>query len=318
MLNERRRYIDHRFSPYCNSIQSLYNNMTGKVAPTRPVPEALDEQVVYFKEQIALEKAGKRKLFHSLVKIANELRDLREASEEQGRVLGDHSWHEGGMWRAPQVLPAALQNTKSIHQVDRLAHRSAISLSDLFFSLVIVTGFTRVGVAVSEQGYMTVTSCLYFAIFWTIWQKEVSFSTRFDKTDLSAQIQTLLTCFAVLFISLSVQAPITSPDASRIMLMAGAVAILQFLSHVRVAFGTCSGPLSDDGVGAQQQQMLVEHVRKYAFITMSMNLAEATVWIVGYFVVPYDWEYRWIVFLVGVLLALRVPRAFLAMDFHGM
>ena len=48
-----------------------------------------------------------------------------------------------------------------------------------------------------------------------------------------------------------------------------------------------------------------------------MTLLEAIVWIVGMAVVPVDSTYRWVVFLVGVVCALRVPRSFLENDFHG-
>lgn len=48
-----------------------------------------------------------------------------------------------------------------------------------------------------------------------------------------------------------------------------------------------------------------------------MNLLETGVWCIGIFVFEETWQFRWLIFLAGVLLALRVPRAFLANDFHG-
>ena len=105
-----------------------------KEIPSDPV-----EQVGYYKDQIAQEKAGKRKLFHSMVKLANELRKMRETSEqvEEERQFLERNWYEGGLWRAPSVLP-----TVSSANPLRTARLTAISLSDLFFNLVIVTAFT--------------------------------------------------------------------------------------------------------------------------------------------------------------------------------
>jgi hypothetical protein len=58
------------------------------------------------------------------------------------------------------------------------------------------------------------------------------------------------------------------------------------------------------------------HVQIYALFNCIMNLVESATWIVGIYVVPV--EYRYIVFVAGVLWGLRIPRAFLANDFHGM
>jgi len=59
------------------------------------------------------------------------------------------------------------------------------------------------------------------------------------------------------------------------------------------------------------------HVRQYAFYNIGMNLCEIAAWSVGTFYLPEDSQYRWAVFLVGILFSMRVPRAFLANDFHG-
>jgi len=187
------------------------------------------------REQVAQEKAGKRKLFHSLVKLANELRRTRNEAMPalERQQYAEKNWYEGGLWRAPQVLPAV--NDDTMKNRKRLV-REAISLSDLFFNLIVVTAFTRVGVVVSEQGNLDGKSLLYFAVFWTVWSKEAGYSTRFDTTDLSAQMETLITCFAVLFASLSVHAPLNSADGTRIMMMAAFVAMLHVVKlHVNSA-----------------------------------------------------------------------------------
>jgi hypothetical protein len=197
-----------------------------------------------------------------------------------------------------------------------------ISLSDLFFSLVVVTAFTRVGVGVSQKGALELSHLLYFAVFWTVWSKEASYSTRFDTTDLSASVTTLVTSLAVLFACLSSQAPINTVDGTRIMIMAGAVAVLHCLLHVRVAMTTCAPSpgidLSNPSAAAEgAPDPLARHVRAYAVYNIAMNSCEALAWGAGIFVVPYGWEHRWAVFAVGILLALRIPRAFLSNDFHG-
>ena len=52
-------------------------------------------------------------------------------------------------------------------------------------------------------------------------------------------------------------------------------------------------------------------------MTMILTFLETTVWVVGIFVFPQDFAYRWAIFLVGILLSMRIPRSFLSNDFHG-
>jgi hypothetical protein len=315
---------------------------------SKPPNLTVEEQLVAAKEQVSVEKAGKRKLFHSLVKLANELRKTRSESTpllEQARYA-DKNWYEGGMWRAPEILPGVSAvgqqellpqspNTEKSKVPVRI--RPAISLSDLFFNLVIVTAFTRVGVAISQQSSSalladdSISSLLYFAVFWTVWSKEASYSTRFDTTDLSATMETLATCFCVLFASLSVQAPINSTDGTRIMMMAAFVAGLHCLLHIRVALstrtgsGTASGGESPASSSSEPSAVslpsadnaLAKHVLHYAMFNVVMTALEMIVWCIGIFVLDVDYEYRWAIYVGGILLALRVPRAFLANDFHG-
>lgn len=332
------------------------------------VIQNLKGQINDMQQQVVVEKAGKRKLFHSLVKLANELKDLKNTYKplvQEQRYLSQN-WYEGGMWRSPTVLPYVKYNEVQQQQGTGTAQprttsqREAISLSDLFFNLVIVTAFTRVGVSITQLGYLDLRSVLYFGIFWTVWSKEASYATRFDTSDLSATASTLVTCFAVLFASLSVQAPIASSDATRIMYMAAFVAGLNCLLHIRVAYTNYKQQL--DPLQQQQQQSwefstrrsslrlsallgsstslnnttpmdtrgrsesissgvigssLTQHVINYAVFNIVMTTLEFTTWLVGIFVFPIDWEYRWCIFLVGLLLAQRIPRAFLANDFHA-
>jgi hypothetical protein len=328
---------------------------------------SLEEQLQQVKEQIAVEKAGKRKLFHSLVKLANELRRTKSESVpllEQAKYA-DKNWYEGGMWRAPELLPGVAvlaqeqqtdlrrsmggtvtpsismlpqQKKGGAGQQSMMRIRPAISLSDLFFNLVIVTAFTRVGVAISQQSVMqhallsddSISSLLYFAVFWNVWSKEASYSTRFDTTDLSATVETLVTCFGVLFGSLSVQAPINSTDGTRIMMMAAFVAGLHCFLHIRVAVSASAGASgvssniaasstesSPSSTLSLQQTALAKTVRAYALFNVLMTSLEMVTWCIGIFVLGEDFKYRWAIFLTGIVLSLRVPRAFMANDFHG-
>ena len=263
-----------------------------------------EELLAYQKDQISQEKAGKRKLFHSLVKLANELRRTRNESTplvEQNQYA-ERTWYEGGLWRAPALLPGVTNRTQRITRI-----REAVSLTDLFFNLVIVTAFTRVGVAMTKESFVDVSSLFYFAIFWTVWGKETMYSTRFDTTDLSAQFVTLLNCFVVLFASLSVHASFDTIDGNRIMYMAAFVAGLHFLLYVRVAL-----TMRESG------QAMADAVTSYAVFNMIMNFLEMATWLVGALVFSPDWEYRWAIFLGGIVLSVRAPQAFLPNDFHGM
>jgi hypothetical protein len=341
------------------SSSSSGHHSSHRAAP----PLTLEEQLQQVKEQIAVEKAGKRKLFHSLVKLANELRRARSETVpllEQAKYA-DKNWYEGGMWRAPELLPgvavlAQEQQTGSRSSIggtltpaismlpqmkkgtgQPMRMRPAISLSDLFFNLVIVTAFTRVGVAISQQSAQqhallsddSISSLLYFAVFWNVWSKEASYSTRFDTTDLSATVETLITCFGVLFASLSVHAPINSTDGTRIMMMAAFVAGLHCFLHIRVAVSartgnrggvssTASTANRTESSTSLQQLALAKTVLAYALFNVVLTFLELVTWCIGIFVLGEDFKYRWAIFLTGIVLSLRVPRAFMANDFHGM
>lgn len=266
-----------------------------------------EKELAKAKEQVAQEKAAKRKLYSSLVKLANELKKTRSdiVPLQAQADYEAQSWYEGGMWRRPEVLPGVSNTSAQVKE--RIPTRQAIGLSDLFFNLVTVTAFTRVGMAVSQNNGLDLASLFYFGVFWMIWSKESSYSTRFDTTDLSAQLVTLLTCFALLFGSLSTTSPINSQDGTRIMMVAAFCAFLHFLLHFRVCLWYRNA-IPDT---------IESFVRSFAIMTMILTLLETVVWTVGIFCFPVDWPYRWVIFLVGILLSMRVPRTFLSNDFHG-
>eukprot|EP00934_Nitzschia_sp_Nitz4_P007840 Nitzschia sp. Nitz4//scaffold255_size41878//19653//21754//NITZ4_007404-RA/size41878-augustus-gene-0.43-mRNA-1//-1//CDS//3329544368//7830//frame0 len=264
--------------------------------------------IAQYQEQVKVEKAGKRKLYHALVKLAGELKRVKAASgplQEQADYA-NQNWYQGGLWRSPELLPGIEQQSSAQMLASQPTRpRQAVSLSDLFFNLVIVTAFTRVGVAITNAGTVTVEAILYFAVFWIIWSKEAEFSTRFDTTDLSAKLLTLLNCFVVLFASLSVSSPMSDSGATRIMAMAAFCSMLHCGLMARVL------SRHKDAMPST----LEDHVRSYALFHTVMNFIECTTWIFGMAFMPLN--YRWIIFTVGVLLGLRIPRAFLANDFHA-
>ena len=262
------------------------------------------EDIAYYKQLVQTEKAGKRKLYLSLVKLAEELKQVRKdtAGFKEHASYRNKAWYQGGLWRPPQVLPEAQRNVAGNQ---RARPREAISLSDMFLNLVIVTGFTRVGLAITSKGSVSPELLCYFAVFWTIWGKETSYATRFDTTDLSAQLETLLTCFAVLFASLSVSLPMSSEGGVRIMVMAAFCASMHLCLMGRVLWWYKDAP----------QKSMEYHAKQYAIYNLVMNFIESATWITGIFYI--DPGHRWVVFLVGVVLALRIPRAILSNDFHG-
>jgi hypothetical protein len=141
-----------------------------------------------------------------------------------------------------------------------------------------------------------------------------------------------LTCFAVLFASLSVAAPLQSHDGTRIMAMAAFVAGLHCALHIRVAvthvLSSNEGTAEHTGSEAtttphvaatvEAAKVLTQHVIHYAVFNVILTAAEAAVWLVGILALPMDSPYRWWICIGGLVLGLRIPRAFLADDFHGM
>lgn len=284
------------------------------LTPSRLKANKLKEKLSKAKYEIQVEKDMKRKLYKGLVKLAAELKSAREEYKElkEQSEVGEKNWYEGGMWRGPELLPgiqaSARQRMASGEKsIPEKRSKDAVSLSDLFFDLVIVTAFTRVGVAIQDRGGLDGPSLAYFCIFWLIWGKEASFSTRFDTTDLSSRIETLLTCFAVLFGSLSSTAMFDSGDATRMMIVAAFVALLHFCLHLRVWYWFRDvSPFSE---------MIC--VKQYAQYVMALTAMEFLTWMVGIISLSQTSSLRAYIFLIAILLSFRVPRTFLPNDFHA-
>ena len=275
----------------------------------------LKDKLSKTKTELKTEKAAKHKLYKGLVKLASELKETRATCRAlEGRVNeGERVWYEGGMWRAPELLHASSENHGGVDgstasgPVGAGPGLSAVRLSDLFFDLVIVTAFNRVGVAIQNQEALSVPSMAYLVVFWLIWGKEASFATRFDTTDLSSQLETLLTCFAVLFGSLSTTGTFESGESTRIMIMAAFVAGLHFLLHARVFYWFRD-------VDARSEMY---RVQEYAVYIMVMTGLEFLTWLFGILYLEQDSPFKALVFLVAILLSFRIPRTFLSNDFHA-
>ena len=263
------------------------------------------------RKELQNEKKDRRKLAAAMIRMANELKNLQEKKASNSDTAPS-PWYEGGVWRAPTLLPTvqdaspaptslSSQNNNSSNSVGN----DPVSLSDLFFDLVIVTAFSRVGVAIQENGSLNGSTLAYFAIFWLIWGKEASYVTRFNTNDLTSQLSTLVTCIAVLFGSLSSNASFDDDGSNSIMKMAVFVSILHFLLHLRVYHWFKDTPFSSN----------LHAVRQYAILIMTMTFLESVTWIIGINFV--DEDYRFIVFIIGIIFSIRIPRSFLQNDFHG-
>lgn len=256
----------------------------------------VERELEKMKMQLDDEKSTKRKLYKTMVKLARELKDMKEQRDQ----LPTQTWYDGGVWRAPQILPR-------IEEDPDKNNLEPVSLTELFFDLVIVTAFSRAGSTVSNMGELNWPIVANFAIFWFIWVKEASYKTRFDTSDISSQFETLLTCFVVLYGTFSISGDFAGSDCTKIMVTAALISAIHFLLHVRVAFsfrnadGDTSGSLA----------------KKYAIVIMVLTTLETITWIIGVFFIPEDSPKRSMIFFIGIFFSLRIPKAFLANDFHG-
>jgi len=156
-------------------------------------------------------------------------------------------------------------------------------------------------------GSISLPSLAYFCIFWQIWSKEASYSTRFDTTDISSHLETLLACFTLLGGSLSAHSPFDGEGCTRIMGMAAFVAALHAALHGRVWYWFREGGEPDS---------VNYSVKRYAVFITVMNTLEIITWGVGMWL-PNESAFRPWIFLIGILLNLRLPRGFMPNDFHA-
>ena len=251
-------------------------------------------------KELEEEKKNQRKLYISMVKLAQELKSLKEDNTHYEEIARFQSqkWYDGGIFSSLDLNPMVVLDP----ELTKYQH-NPLSLTELFLDLIIITAFSRVTEEIALQGKVSLTLIFYFSIFWFIWSKESSYSTRFGKFDVIAQLETLLTCFAVLYGTLA----ISGHDYKRIIIPAAIVSFLHFLLHARVAYWNKDAAEDTYGLLA----------KKYAIMVMIMTFLETVTWMVGIFFVPDSSPMRWVIFAFGVLFSIRVPNAFLSNDFHS-
>lgn len=263
----------------------------------------LEIEVARTRKLLSDERNSKHQLYNSLVKLAVELKRMRAESMPlmNAADYAKQTWYEGGLWRAPKALPSVGQERQNA------LLRQPLGLTDLFVTVVVVIALTRIERAIVEIGWPTVDTLLYFVLFWTIWIKDLNYKTRFDSTDLSIQAVNILTAMAVLYGSLSVTSPLRSADGTRLMQVGGFVALLHLIVHFRLWL--CH---------IQAKAGTVERsARNYALFRVILTFLETVAWAVGIFVLPQDFSYRWIVFVVAFGLSPMLPGIFLGNDFNG-
>ena len=94
-------------------------------------------------------------------------------------------------------------------------------------------------------------------------------------------------------------------------MMAAFCATLHFALYARVYFWNWNSPETTLATTANVESVLQSHLHRYAAFNMTMNFLEAITWTVGFVAIPENSSLRWAIFAVGVLLSLRIPRAFL-------
>ncbi len=176
-----------------------------------------------------------------------------------------------------------------------------------------MTSFSRVGAAIQDRGTIDLPILAYFAVFWMIWKKEESYSTRFDTTDISSHLTTLSVCFALLGGSLSAYSTFDSGGCIRIMGMAMFAALLHVVLHVRVWIWFKDADMSTTGDAAGSVGI---SVKRYAVFNTVMNILETFTWGVG-MCLPNGSGWRKWIFLFGVVLNMRIPGMIMPNDFHG-
>jgi hypothetical protein len=340
LQGSRKRISTEKATSYLNH-QNMASSVSGSEVATHhtePLKDDPSDEVTKLKASLQREKAAKRKMYSYLVKIADELKTLRNESEQliNAADYARKAWYEGGMWRGPNVLPGAYGSLQSGEQTSSspgnqgdgqrraneggaqnnggmgatgpiFSPRPPVSLSDLFLDLVTVVAFSRVGSAIQERGRVDTASLAYFATFWQIWSKEAAYSTRFDTTDISSHLETLLACFSLLAGSLSAFSDFHSAGCNRIMGVGMFVAFLHVALHARVWYWFMEGGESGS---------VNWSVKRYAMFTTLVNTLEMVNWLVG-MSLPLESSARPWIFLVGVILNLRLPKGFMPNDFHG-
>jgi hypothetical protein len=83
----------------------MSSSSTSQPTSIEPLKDEEDE-VTKLKAAIQREKAAKRKMYGYLVQIADELKTLRNESEQliNAAEYARRAWYEGGMWRGVRLV----------------------------------------------------------------------------------------------------------------------------------------------------------------------------------------------------------------------
>ena len=99
-----------------NATYGMLSPISVTQRPLANDPNGTNGNVTKLTATLKREKATKRKIYSYLVKIADELKTLRNKSKQliNAPEYARKAWHKGGMWRGPNILPSAatLNNSK--------------------------------------------------------------------------------------------------------------------------------------------------------------------------------------------------------------
>lgn len=263
-----------------------------------------------YKSKLKDETKAKRRHTDAIVKLARELSECKSELEERSAspaapLPGDprFTWYGRGLWRTPALRPELLRDRPSA-----LASRPAVGLAEMYLDVAVVVALSSVGSSLQDRGFCADWSSLaYFAVFWMMWGKAVSYSSKFDDTDVSSQIGCLVCVCIILFGSLYTDGGFDSDDSKFVMSAAAAYALVFMVLYLRIAL-----------VSFRHRAGETQKVFRYASYMLGCLIVEASFWIFGIFYDFADSSKRGLVFLGGLLACLRVPRSFLPLNFQAL
>lgn len=137
-----------------SSLGATASDGDGRVISSGDDDGGVDKQetIDQLTSSLQREKLAKRKMYGYLVKIADELKALRNESEQliHAAEYAQRAWYEGGMWRGPNVLPSGLPGggggnncgggsnagIAGNNNGPAMVPRAHVSLTDLFVDIV--------------------------------------------------------------------------------------------------------------------------------------------------------------------------------------
>lgn len=240
--------------------------------------------------QLSQEKSGKRKIFHSLVKVANELRRTRTTTQPILNVHAQHTnnWYSSGLIvSTPKLLPGVhLTNSSSTSSSSTAAlGYNAMQTLPIFFYIVMVSSLCH-----NNNNTNTITN---YCILYNILFKEIHYSTRFDTSDIVGQVVLLVLTMAGGLLSYF-----------SIFGAAVCAVLVLLLLQIRTVLTFYHGGSED---------ALTQQIVKYASVEIVLLLLEGGVWM--YKLLSESSKCPPYVTFIGILLGWRLPAAILSHDF---